>query len=111
MPPQKFSRYEFTRKLIDSQEREFLGEREPFGFQAFPDNRSHTVEAGDSLFNLAGKFFAGIARPAGFWWVIGNFQEDPIFDPTEELKIGRIIIIPSFQVLIDEILNARIAEI
>ncbi len=111
MPPLKFSRYEFTRKLVDADGNEFLGEREPFGFRSFRDNRSHTVQQGDTLYHLAGKFFVGLRRPAGFWWVIGNFQEDPVFDPTEDLAVGRIIIIPSLQVLIDEILGAEISEI
>lgn len=111
MPPLKLSRYQFARKLVDDDEREFLGEIEPFSFQPFPDNRSHTVQQGDSLYHLAGKFFVGLRRPAGFWWVIGHFQLDPIFDPTEDLAVGRIIIIPSLQILIDEILGADASEI
>ncbi len=111
MPPFRFSRYEFTRGLQDAQERQFLGEREPFRFQAFQDNRTHKVTAGDTLFTLAGRFFKGLVRPAGFWWVIADFQPAPIFDPTEPLEVGRDLLISSVQVVLDVILSTERAEI
>jgi hypothetical protein len=111
MPPQKFSRYEFTRLLEDSERRQHLGEREPFRFQTFPDTRTHVVADGDTIFNLAGRFFAGLQRPAGFWWVIADFQPDPVFDPTVPLAVGRTVFIPSIRVLVDEILSTNRAEV
>jgi len=111
MPPRKFSRYEFTRLLEDSENREHLGEREPFRFKAFPDTQVHTVNEGETLFTLAGKFYSGMTRPAGFWWVIADFQPDPIFDPTIPLALGRVLFIPSTQVLQDVILGTERSEV
>jgi hypothetical protein len=56
-------------------------EREPFRFRAFPDNRQHVVQQGKTLFSLAGRYFAPLPRASGLWWVIADFQPDPVHDP------------------------------
>jgi hypothetical protein len=63
------------------------------------------VVSSDSLFSLAGKYFAPLPRACGFWWVIADFQPDPIVDPTLALDIGRLLYIPSTRVVTDVILG------
>jgi hypothetical protein len=41
------------------------------------------------------------------WWVIADFQSDPIHDPTRKLKRGRVLIIPSERTLTEEIFSER----
>ena len=95
MPPRRFSRYTFSQGLLDSEERLFLSDREPFRYRDLPDNRLHVVAEGDSLFSLAAELFASLDRPAGLWWIIADCQPEPIIDPTLELEIGRTLVIPS----------------
>ncbi len=104
MPPRVGSRYSSSLGVLDAEGRRFLTEREPFRFREFPDTREHVAAQGDSLFTLAGRYFAPLPRACGFWWAIADFQPDPVFDPTLELEIGRRVFIPSVRVLTDAIL-------
>ena len=105
MPLQVGSRYSFCLALTADDGRMHLTEREPFGYVALPDSRTHLVIGSDTLFALAGKYFAPLPRACGFWWVIADFQPDPIVDPTLALDVGRTLVIPSPRVLTDVILS------
>jgi len=107
MPPMTGSRYMFCRGMRDSQGRLYLSEREPYRFKDHPDNRVHTVVEGDSLFHLAGQYFAPLERACGYWWAIADYQPEPgaIHDPTLRLEPGRRIFIPSIRVLTEIILG------
>jgi hypothetical protein len=105
MPPQAGSRYTFCRALRDDGGRLFLTPPEPYRFQSLPDTRLHLVVEGDSLFSLAGRYFAPLPRACGFWWAIADFQSDPVFDPTLALEPGATLHIPSLRVLTDVILG------
>jgi len=103
MPPRRFSRFTFCAAVLDDEERLVLTEREPFRFRSFPDNRQHVVQQGDTIFALAGRYFAPLPRASGLWWVIADFQPDPIHDPTLSLDLGRVMFIPSVRALTEEI--------
>ena len=104
MPPHVGSRYSFCDALVDDQGRWFLTDREPYGFVRHADNRLHTTVAGDSLFSLAGQYFAALPRACGYWWAIADYQAEPVIDPTLELAVGTVVVIPSLRVLTDIIL-------
>ena len=106
MPPRVGSRYSFTLGVRDGAGRLYLTEREPYRYREHPDSRVHTVVQGDTLWTLAGRYFAPLPRACGFWWVIAEFQPDPIVDPTLALAPGRELVIPSVRVLTDVILGA-----
>ena len=105
--PRTGSRHSFTLGVRDEVGRLFLTERDPYGFQEHSDNRSHLVAQGDTLFSLAGRYFAPLPRACGFWWVIADYQVDPIIDPSLELTPGRRLFIPSLRVLTDVILGEQ----
>ena len=105
MPPRAGSRYSFTLGVRDAAGVLHLTEREPYRFRAHTDNRVHVVVQGDSLWGLAGRYFAPLPRACGFWWAIADYQPDPIVDPTLELEPGRRLFIPSLRVLTDVILG------
>jgi hypothetical protein len=107
MPPRRFSRYTFSAAVLEDGGRLFLTEREPFRFRSFPDNRQHVVQQGDTLFSLAGRYFAPLPRSSGLWWVIADFQQAPIHDPTLELDLGRVLFIPSVRVITEEVLAEK----
>ena len=107
MPPRRFSRHLFTIGIRDSSERLLLTDRVPFRFISFSDNRQHLVREGDTLHNLASRFFKPINRPAGLWWVIADFQPTPIHDPTIILEPARLMVIPSLRTLTEEIFSEQ----
>lgn len=107
MPPRRFSRFTFSSGVLDDNERLFLTERDPFRFRALADNRQHVVREGDTLFSLAGRYFASLPRPSGLWWIIADFQPDPIHDPTLALDIGRVVLVPSVRTVIEEVFSER----
>jgi hypothetical protein len=104
MPPRRFSRFTFSLGTFDDHERLFLTDPEPFRFRLLDDNQHHVVQQGETLFSLAGRYFAPLPRPAGLWWIIADFQPDPIVDPTLKLDVGRTLIIPAVRVVTEEIL-------
>jgi len=95
MPPRRLSRHTFTFATQDDDENLFLTERIRFSFRTLSDNRTHVVKQGESLMTLAGRYYRGLPRPAGLWWVIADFQPQPIHDPTIELVPGQVLVIPS----------------
>jgi hypothetical protein len=107
MPPLAGSRYAFCRGVRDDADRLFLTEREPYGYREHADTRRHVVAAGETLFGLAGRYFAPLPRACGFWWAIADFQPDPIIDPTLELPVGAALYIPSLRVLTDVLLSEQ----
>lgn len=107
MPPRRFSRYSFCSAVLDDQERLFLTDREPFRYRPLPDNRQHVVKEGDTLFSLAGRYFAPLPRPAGLWWVIADFQPEPVHDPTLALELGRVVVVPSIRTITEEAFSEK----
>ena len=99
------SRYSFCLGLRDDDGRLYLTERDPYGFVDHADNRVHVVAQGDTLFHLAGRYFAPLPRACGYWWVIADYQEPPIVDPTLRLEPGTKLFIPSLRVLNDVIFS------
>lgn len=107
MPPRRFSRYTYSAAVLDESERLFLTDRETFRYRALPDNRQHVVKEGDTLFSLSGRYFAPLPRPAGLWWVIADFQPDPIHDPTLALEVGRVLVVPSLRTVTEEVFSEK----
>lgn len=108
MPPGKSSRYMFSlgvRDPDDALQRIYLTDRVRFFFQSLDDNIQHVIVDGDTLWNLASRFYAPLARPSGLWWVIADFQPDPIHDPTIRLDTGRLVFIPSLRTVNEQIFS------
>ncbi len=105
MPPRVGSRHSFALGVRDAGGVLHLTEREPYRFRAHTDNRVHVVVQGDTLWGLAGRYFAPLPRACGFWWAIADFQPDPVVDPTLLLEPGRRMFIPTLRVLTDVILG------
>lgn len=113
MPPRRFSRYTYSTAFLEELPDGtrtgalILSDPEPFRFRPFRDNRIHVVKDGDSLFTLAYKFFRPLPRPSGLWWIIADFQPDPIHDPTLRLAKGTPLVIPSVRTVIEEVFSEK----
>ncbi len=107
MAPRTGSRHSFALGVRDELAQLFLTEREPYRFREHTDTRVHIVAQDELLFDLAGRYFAPLPRACGFWWVLADFQPDPIVDPTLELEVGRRLLVPSLRVLTDVILSEQ----
>ncbi len=103
--PSRISRYRFAPVNWDTDGRAYFGARPAFGYRELPDNRVVVVTQGDTLWGLAARLFAGTSRPSGLWWVIADFQPDPIRDPTIVLEAGRTLFVPSVRTLQSVILS------
>lgn len=103
--PSRFSRYRFAPVNWDADGRAFFGLRPTYGYHEHEDNRRVVVVQGDALWGLAARHFRGVPRPSGLWWVIADFQPDPIRDPTVALEPGRLLFVPSLRVVQTVILN------
>ena len=104
MAPRAGSRYSFCLGVRGDAGRLCLTEREPYRFHAHADNRAHVLVQGDTLWGLAGRYFAPLPRACGYWWAIADYQDPPIVDPTIQLEPGSVVHVPSLRVLTDVIL-------
>ena len=98
-----YSRFLFCQGLTDSAGRLLLSERVPFRFVDRTDTRQHTVTDGDTIFGLAGLYFAQLPRPAQFFWVLMDFNG--LFDPTLRLRRGTVLQVPSVRFIVEELQN------
>lgn len=105
MPIFERSRFTFCQSWFDESGRVFLDDRKPYGYQAFADNTLHVVQGGDTLYGIAGQQFRPLPRAAGLWWVIADFQPNPIHDPTIKLVEGSVLVLPSVRTVLEEILS------
>jgi hypothetical protein len=105
MPIYPNSRYRYNLIYEDTEGRQYLDEREPFRYRDDPDNRFHTVVDGDTWWGLAGIYFAGMPRACGLYWLLCEYQPQPVIDATIALKIGATIVIPPMRLVRMEVFN------
>jgi len=106
MPPLVGSRHAGTVALLDDDGRQHLTDREPFGYRDLADNRTHVVVEGDTWWNLADGYFDPLPRACGLFWILCDFQPEPVVDPTR-LEVGRAVAIPSLRTVTELILGER----
>lgn len=109
MPPRRFSRHTYALGIHDAADPNvlLLTDREPYRYRPLSDNVTHVVREGESLMTLAGKYFQPLARPAGLYWVIADFQPDPILDPTIALVPGTVLVVPSLRTVTEQVFSEQ----
>lgn len=109
MPPRALSRHTFSQGVRDTQGCLVLTTPEPFRYRTIADNEFFAVCTGDTLFTIAGRKYRVIDpdRASGLYWIIADFQPDPIIDPTIALDVGRVLVIPSVRTVLEQIFNEQ----
>jgi hypothetical protein len=87
-----------------------LTDRVRFPYKKLDNNIIHIVVVGDTFHRLASKYYAGLTKVGAFsaaqlWWVIADFQPDPVHDPTIALIPGSSVVIPALDTVLGTILN------
>jgi len=95
------SRHVLARLLQNDEDQIFSADREPLEFRQDRRNRMHTVIRGDTLWTLAERYFPHYAGAANLWWVIADYQDPPIIDPTIALAPGSFVVIPPPEIMLE----------
>lgn len=68
----------------------------PHRFTVRDDTIVHTAGEGETWFSLAQRYYADLSdRSSGLWWILCDFQPQPVVDPTLRILPGRTVYIPS----------------
>ena len=99
------SRYLLGNLILDDNNFLFTDLRERISHDDIEDVITHIVVEGDTLQNLALRFYGSEFGGATLWWAIADFQPEPINDPTVRLTPGSVLLIPPLNVIQDELLG------
>lgn len=99
MTPDRLSRYAKTNVLlIEATGVTLLAGRSIQPFRTEPDNLLHRVTGGETLHQIAETAY-GFPGAANLWWLIADYQDPPILDPTVQLEGGALLVIPPLRLL------------
>ena len=112
MPPGERSRHLFCDVIdevrsSDGETQRWLTDRVPFRYRPLADTIVVTARDGQTLDHIAGQLYRALDRACGLWWVLADFQPEPIHDPTLVLAPGRLIHCPSLRGVREQILSPR----
>lgn len=106
MPMYEYSRYRYCTVLTDSDGvTKYLDEREPFRFRDESDNRFYVAKEGDTWWGIAWRFFPSFPNKSLLWWLICEYQPEPVVDPTIKIAAGTQIAVPSERLLRNYVFN------
>jgi hypothetical protein len=90
------SRFTLTVARTDEAGRLYTAPHAPLGAPARETQGTveHVAVEGDTWFNLAGRYFADHPRGCGLYWVLCDYQDPPVLDPTLRITPGTIVRVP-----------------
>ena len=104
----RLSRFRFCLAVQRNDGTMMLTDREPFRYVPFDDNTIHPASRGDTWRTLAGRYFKAeniVVVPERLWWVIADFQPQPVVDPTLRIQPGTLIHIPTLTNVFQHVFN------
>lgn len=104
--PSAYSRDRYCVGITDEDGNLYLTDVEPFRYRDLPDNIVHTVVQGETWETIA---LAEYGR-ADLWWVIPDYQPEPVHDPTIAPTGGTALVLPSSRVVFEEIISEERRE-
>ena len=91
-------RYLFCIETTDANGNLILSKRVPYRYKELGDNIIHTSLEGESIQDIAQIFYGklyGQRESRNMFWIICDFQPQPILDCTLTMEAGQKIIVPS----------------
>lgn len=76
-------------------------------YMGHDDDIAYEVQPGDTWHILAYKFYGDEFGGADLWWVIADYQPEPVLDPTVMPTVGDILMIPAPNIVQDFILSVN----
>ncbi len=107
--PGAFSVIRFCDVIVDAHTGiRTVSEWEPFGYLERADTTEYTVSDSDTLYNIAARAYAVLGSDVAprLAKVIAVFQPEPIDDLTIALDRGRVLHIPSLDIVETEVFGA-----
>jgi hypothetical protein len=104
------SRYQFSEIHTDSAGRRFFGPRPRFTYRDLPDNQRHIVKGAERLWHLSQIYWPELPKNGTYYWIIADFQPEPILDAFKDLVMGSVIIVPSLRTVEGMIFNSARAR-
>ena len=107
--PGAFSVIHFCDVIVDAHTGiRTVSEWEPFSYVERADTTLYTVCDGDTLYNIAARAYAALGSDVAprLAKVIAVFQPEPIDDMTIALERGRVLHVPSLDVVETEVFGA-----
>jgi hypothetical protein len=107
--PGRFSVHRYCNVITDfATGLQTLSDWAPYPYEERSDTRLYTVQDGDSLYTIAARAYAVLGSDVAprLAKVIAVFQPDPIDDITIGLERGRLLHIPSLDMVETEIFSA-----
>lgn len=92
----KSSRYNLADVIIEEDGGMHFGMRDRLLWQDLAGVLSHIVIEGETLWTIAAKYYGSTPGSPGseLWWVLADFQPEPMNDPTISLSPGQTLLIP-----------------
>lgn len=97
------SRFRFCQAVRMADGTMMLTDREPFRFVELPDTVVHKAQKGESWWSIAATYYNApglLENPTDLWWVIADFQPEPVVDPTIAIQGGQLIFVPSLSAIL-----------
>lgn len=104
--PSAFSRDRYCSGITDDDGNLYLTDVAPYLYRDLPDNIVHTVSQGETWESIAYREYGDVR----LWWVLPDYQPEPVYDPTIALVGGAVLILPSPRVVFEEIINEERRE-
>ena len=90
------SRYAAAEIFIEADGRTSTGLPPPVYYVDRADTIVYRADVGDSWARIASRHYRGIhRRPEHLWWVLCNFQPQPVLDPTVPPQPGDLVHVPA----------------
>jgi len=94
------TRYDDAYIIKDINGNDIVVPRAFFRYKEIDDNIIHIAKDNESLWEIATQYYSDVLQnPSLHYWIIADYQPEPILDPTQTMVQGRTIYVPSIRTI------------